>query len=840
MICIPYIINDNYKIARLGGCQSSVPYYIIESRPNSSKIRLFEFEDRFYAFDPEIGMGVNDENDYIFDIVKDLCSVKTVVATHTAEIVIALKKSHVGSSEPQRGNFSKNGLSVRGNQVLFDLNEVKHSDKSVSTIIVKIIDADSTGEYYSFGINVTLRKNIYDIVIDFGSEASQIWIFRRSNVASNQGNQMPLFNNIKMSDPRVSGIKDEEIYQYDKSSKNLFRSLFFINNEIKKDVIERNDLTFINEEKNLLTILKDSVALPNLKLMEHDNVNLPNFIFNGTVTNIYSKSDEIRAEILKFFFDAALKSVEKLAGKEEVACKLTFLVPNTYNQSRLSEVCNQLISDVDSLSTASSYPHIKKGIEVTTFSESDASFFGWYHASDFNFGDIEKRIMVIDIGKGTTDFSVLCIKGTDGRVTVERNARSGFVGAGNVMTFAILVSVLKLFADKLGSSKLSDVYDVIQSIAYSKDYAIKNQLYNYLETLKRNEPILGRTTLKEFINSYKTAGLTNIKSVDIPKLNDILKEACIKNCYVSDDDPVVLGYSKLMAEKLVRELRYVYDKSNPIDKVVFAGRGAKSKSLADAIKTQLKQFYEEREIVFVTRDDDVKVGCLKGPLNQSLDMDHMNMTIVGWPKQMNPQTEEYKDEKECKKKVGKTATKETNSFIKMAETLVSKLLDGDSDDDKTSEQVNKEIMEILQDKVRKKVIDTNPSDMSDIQGQPVNVNEAGKCFVLGNRRCFLKGSNRNILGRKHIFFDGYDFVLRDANSSFYLEYEENESDSSFITETFFPMTEDNGADISMPKVMEVLLAASPDMSDDDFTADNDTFTASEKGVANYDDDDFTA
>ena len=47
MICIPYIINNNYKIARLGGSQSAVPYYIIESRPNNSQIHLFDFETSF-------------------------------------------------------------------------------------------------------------------------------------------------------------------------------------------------------------------------------------------------------------------------------------------------------------------------------------------------------------------------------------------------------------------------------------------------------------------------------------------------------------------------------------------------------------------------------------------------------------------------------------------------------------------------------------------------------------------------------------------------------------------------------------------------------------------------
>lgn len=834
MICIPYIINNNYKIARLGGSQSAVPYYIIESRPNNSQIHLFDFETSFFAFDPEAGLGENGENDYVFDIMKDSCSVTLTPPSHIADIVIAVKKHHKSSQELQKVNFVKDGLCVRDNQVFFDLSKVGYTSRVVSTVRVTISDVETTEvePNCTFGINIAQRKNIYDIVIDFGSEASQIWTRCRSNGSSSPGNHMPLFDNIKKKSPDVEAVeKNESIYQYDHGDNNLFRSLFFIKKEIQKAEIEKSDFTFINEEEKLVGLLQDAVALPNLKLMDHENVNLPTFVFNDTVTNIYAKSEEIRNEILKFFFDIALNHVDKLVGNGEATCKLTFLVPNTYSQIKLSEVYLQLVSDVSSVNN---YSHIKPGIEVATFSESDASFFGWYHASAF---DGEKRIMIVDIGKGTTDFSVLHVKRSNGQVTVERNARSGFVGAGNVMTFAILVAVLKLFADKLNTTKLSDVYDAVKGIAYENDSAMKNKLYKHLEALKCSEPIEGRTSLEAFIKSYDTENLNNVKNININKLDEILGKAIEEQCYVADDDPVVTAYAQLMAEQLVRELKYVYDESVPIDQVVFSGRGAKSKPLTIAIKNHLRQFNKEKEIDFVMPDPNdasAKLGCLKGPLNQSLEMDHMNMSIVGWPVQMNLQSNVEKMKDVGRRSGKKKSNEEPSRFRK----FFGKILEEDNEE-KTPEEVDAETAEILQIKVKKKVIDTNPTDMSDIQGQPVTINEDGNRFVLGNRRCLLKG--RNILGRKRIFFDGYDFVLRDADRSFYFDDEDNDSDSSFVTETFFPMTENQGGVIMMPKVREVLNTVFTSEFEDDFTADvDDDFTATEVGFVNNDDDDFTA
>lgn len=822
MICIPYIINDSYKIARMGAQQEAYPFYIIDTKAN--KVELFHFEERLFAFDPNDGMGDNGERDYNFEVVKDQCTVSNDLASHTAKVQIAIKKYHPdGTYKPEDCKFRTNdGLSVDKNKVFFNLRNIGHRGNLVSSIIVTLFDVDEDDLEYTFGINATQTENIFDIVIDFGSEASQVWINQRTLEPGHIGNQMPLFANIKRDDGTLEKVDNEKIYQYDLSDPNLFRSLFFIKKDVPGKVIGQSNLKFINNEDDLLTILTNMVALPNLKLMDHNEVYLPNFTINGATTNIYTKSSEIRAEILKFFFQTVLRQVNKLASDRQVACKLTFLVPNTYKQATLSKIYNQLVKDINALflsaapatdDAKAAYSQIKPGVEVDTFSESDASFFGSYNATNFVPSQGEQLVLIIDVGKGTSDFSVLCAKGGVGRVEVERYARSGFVGAGNVMTFAILVSVVKQFADTLGTTTVANVYDTIKELAYNKEYFKKNQLYRYLEELKRNQPMEGRTSLSQFISDYSKNTLKSIKGIDIDKWADILKEACGKKCYVNDDDPVVLAYAELMAKRLADELRYVFDESRKINKVIFSGRGAKSKALKDALKNVLQAFLAkdpplgEDDFFSTLPDSAIKNGCLKGPLNPTLCMDHMNMPIVGWPLQMKFQPLDRK----ARHQKGQKETSKSRSLF----GSIIDIFNGSGDDTAaTVIDEEEEVLRAMCDLQRtRKVPSSSSSDMSKIQGLPVNINAEGNRFVLGNHRCLVNIKDHQI-GEKRIFFDGEEFVARDEKDWFSFVYEDNTTDDSFITETLFPMTGDSAVK-NMTGVTEVLAKVVVENTEDD-------------------------
>ena len=825
MICVPYIVNNNYKVAQLSATQSPKPCYIIEKELGNSEVQLFSFDRVQMAFDPSQGYGTKGENDYIFVAESAGSSVTIDAANNTANIILALRMLPI--RRDNKGKILKpiqkfapiDGLSIKDRFVCYDFRAITQKPNDILVINIRLFEPKQN-LYYDFSVDVAPRDNTYDIVIDFGSEASQIWINRRCNDPSNEGTMMSLVTSIKRNSS-FNAEKDENIYQFDPSNPKLFRSLFFVKNEIPRADIQQNDLTFINRDNDLITIFAENVALPNMKLMDHSNVPLPEFYVNDEPLNIYQRVNEIRAEILKFFFKTALRQIDRTSN-QPVACKITFLVPNTYKQETLSSVHAQLIEDLRLLheNAESPFEHIKGDIEVSTFSESDASFFGWYRAGEYSKSDAQKRVLIVDIGKGTTDFSVLRISSNQGQVTVERMARSGFVGAGNVMTFALLASVIRQIAHEIGDTNPADIYTAIRDMAYNSDRAKKNKLYHKLERLKCAPHITGRTTVAEFIDSYDFTGLVSISGLTIDKLSDILAEANEKECFQQDNDPVVNCYAKQITDRLITELCYVYDEDVDVDKVVLSGRGAMSNPLANAIKEAFRQINGKIEITQLPPSM-TKSGCLKGPLNQSLNLDHMNMNIVGWPQQKRnlamrstpkhssqPQTNIAKEEKKgfFEKIKGILSADEQVELGK--EATVS---GGFTQDDIAREflrDLNPEVQTMKWEKA---------------QGTEYTLEADTNVFVIGNRRCTanLSGAHSK-LGKKNMYFDGNDFVLRDANTSVRFIYDPVSDNEAFLTETFFPMTELNGAVVvNMPQLNEVLRSCDGEEDGDEF-GDEDT------------------
>ena len=842
MICVPYIVNGNYKVAQLSATTSPKPCYIIEKQQGNNVVKLFSFEPSRFAFNPTQGFGANGENDFTFVADSDGSSVSINAANHTANITVALKmlpirRDNNGRIIPTVQNFEpKDGLSVKGGDVFYDFQAINQQFSDILVINVRLLGLFEPTQniYYDFSVNVAPRSKTYDIVIDFGSEASQIWINRRDNDPANEGNMMSLFKSIKRNSVYKAN-PDEKVYQFDPSNPRLFRSLFFVKSEIPLATIQQDDLTFINLEDDLADILSKNVALPNMKLMDHSNVHLPEFYVNDEPINIYQRVNEIRAEILKFFFRTALRQIDRVNGSP-VACKITFLVPNTYKQDTLSNVHTQLIEDLRELREDHEQPftNIKGDIEVATFSESDASFFGWYRAGDYALNDAQSRVLIIDVGKGTTDFSVLRISSSQGQVTVERMARSGFVGAGNVMTFDLLASIIRQIAYKIGETKVANIYDAIRNMAYHPDRALKNKLYRELEKLKCAQHIQGRKSIAGFIDDYSFDRLNSIGELTIEKLSDMLNEANRQECFQQSNDTVVNCYAKQIADLLIRELRYVYDDNIHVDRVVLSGRGAMSQPLADAIRDAFHTISDQIEVTQLPPAV-TKSGCLKGPLNRSLHLDHMNMNIVGWPQQKrnlamrastpaNPQPEA----------AGENRRRRRCGFLNRLRDIFNPDEQVElnnpvaANDGFNQDALAREFLRDLDPQVQSKKWER-------AQGTQYNIEANTNLFVIGNRRCTVDFVSANArLGLKNMFFDGNDFVLRDVNTSVRFTYDPVAEDEGFITETFFPMTELNGnVAVNIPKLSNVLTACSNvvDADDMDDLGDDETQMATPHTVA---------
>lgn len=798
MICIPYIVNDNYKVARLEKNPKVSPCFIIEAN-NTDNTELFSFESKVCGFDP--GKGFDDDAYYQIDTQDSNVTCDPV--NHHAEVRLILKKQ-----EPEQDNKSLNAvigqLKITDAHVYLNLNSIGHQLESVSTInVTLVIMIDNDELYYRFSLNIADKKHIYDIVIDFGSEASQIWYLQRNLNPFHISNRMELFHAIKDSST-LRGVNDNEIYQYEPGDATLYRSLFFIKNNIPSRTVDTSHLTFINKEADITTMLSTGgyVALPNMKIMDYPNVLVPYIIVNGGRVSLYQKSEEIRSEILKFFFKTVFTNINRTITEAAVACKVTFLVPNTYTQTMLSDIHIKLIKDIND-SLAATQPagsqarddssRIVGDVEVATFSESDASFFGKYDVSDFGQNDVGNHLLIVDIGKGTSDFSVLKISSApDGSITMDRIARSGLVGAGNVMTFAVLASVINQIAGSLNTNK-SDTKRAIQKMAYHRDRAKKTQLYHELEQLKCRPD--GQETLTDFLSSFDLTRLPTIGDLTIEKLTEILNEANSKDCVLDKNDIIINQYAATVSSMLIEKLKYVYDENVHIDKVIFSGRGAKSNILTTQIIDDLKRANSNIEVTFMD-DANKKSACLKGPSNPSMQFDRRNMSIVGWPRLKQRYSPKVSSPGRGTKRHKKNLMA---IFLDKVKKLFKKL-------EETGENLDQNLADEILSKGHQVAQLERAQGMMSVQGQAIDgLRQGNNSFMIG---CHHYTYNyQQDRGEVKIFYDGRDFLLRDATRSQSFQRGINQDQKDLVTETLFPVTESTGGHLpDMPVLAEVLTA----------------------------------
>src|SRR6185436_6130846 len=98
-------------------------------------------------------------------------------------------------------------------------------------------------------------------------------------------------------------------------------------------------------------------------------------------------------------------------------------------------------------------------IEYETISESDAAFMGYQqtHAADVQITNGEMAL-VIDCGKGTTDISILL---ADDNENYSSFFRTGFAGAGNVLSYGFAEDLLTLLLRTIPGNNEISVKDFI-------------------------------------------------------------------------------------------------------------------------------------------------------------------------------------------------------------------------------------------------------------------------------------------------------------------------------------------------------------------------------------------
>lgn len=511
--------------------------------------------------------------------------------------------------------------------------------------------------------------------LDFGSESSQI--IQRTTDKGGQlyasNDRTPdLFEKIKnyyerkTGAPLVSaGNTNIPAFIQQEPGTKFYKSVFFLKkqlnfqspvhqfaNHLPKGDDENLKMITPNTSGDVATILKEYRQLPNPKLARKYRDLLEVYDYNFRVSDGYDTIsqplDELltpaMGSILEIMITAWISALLERAVSPRFV-RFTLLVPNIYDEKDVSITISTLHGIMQRLQD--NYGKEKfGGWEVQIISESDASFLGFQRVTRMT-AAADKYFLVIDCGKGTTDFSIISCTGSQGNEKLTPIYRDGFAGAGNLITYAFFETVIaylmenaenddqmaafvaRFLTTEMKNTPGGDPY-YLNEIALKLESLKKNydpgkdmrQIYNEWENTADDNGAAGGVAYHLENRGYLLEPFVSLlkKQESIGDWNGYIAAACkdIAGAVASRIAPVA---EALRAQKL-----------EP-GGVLLTGRGFLFKPLADEISRQLTETLsagsaKPLKIEQPLTAAEYKDVCLKGLLNSPFVLDTQ---MIGWP-----------------------------------------------------------------------------------------------------------------------------------------------------------------------------------------------------------------
>ncbi len=405
---------------------------------------------------------------------------------------------------------------------------------------LKVTLVHSEDEQYSgeFQFTIVRSKNCQRVVIDFGSEASQVGYKNcgpqsaivQYDILENIISQLNITDSTK-------NWKREDFLNNEAGQNMLYRSFYAVKKRISREERKTFPFNFTNnttEDEIRLFITRQEVAatqlsfrddyeiIPNLKLGIEKSLQLS----MGNYTEDYSirshKKELISAVLLRIL----RLMISTKPSFQHGGIIVTLLVPNIYTQHDVFEMLNELRNQTGNLLSSLGIAADTLYIEYETISESDAAFMGYQqtHADEVNLSNGEIAL-VIDCGKGTTDISMLL---ADDNENYSSFFRTGFAGAGNVLLYGFAEDFLTL---------------VLKAIPGSNDISVKDFISRHILDQNLTADVLNFIQLME----EQKKKFKNLQAVSITEFaqlaeNSVSTERMIGNLY--KDQSTLLQYAE--------------------------------------------------------------------------------------------------------------------------------------------------------------------------------------------------------------------------------------------------------------------------------------------------------
>jgi hypothetical protein len=414
---------------------------------------------------------------------------------------------------------------------------------------LKVTLVHSEEEKYSGNLQFTIvrSKNCQRVVIDFGSEASQIGY--KNCGPQSAIVQYDILENI-ISQLNLAAAEKycrrEGFLNHEEGQPMLYRSFYAIKKRISKE--ERKNFPFnftsnLEKDEIRLFISRQEVAatefafrdeyeiIPNLKLGIEKSLQL--FIADHTEDySIRSHKKELISAVLLRLLRLMINTKPSF---QQGGIIVTLLVPNIYTQHDVFELLNELRNQTGNMLSSLGIVAGELYIEYETISESDAAFMGYQqtHAEEVNLSNGEIAL-VIDCGKGTTDISMLL---ADDNENYSSFFRTGFAGAGNVLLYGFAEDFLTLVLKAIPGSNEIAVKDFIRR--YVLDQNLTSDVLNFIQLMEmqkrkfKNLPVVSITEFARLaensLSTERTIGnLYKDPSTVLPYADAILKDRSIR------------------------------------------------------------------------------------------------------------------------------------------------------------------------------------------------------------------------------------------------------------------------------------------------------------------------
>ena len=653
---------------------------------------------------------------------------------------------------------------------VLDYSEIVRVRNNKKTITIENA-TDNQNAYSVFEIVVNYHKysgkirvhcvpsdDLYNVVLDFGSEASQMLIRRNADGAGTNPHQLFAYMLRHYWQAVVGG--NRRVYDQQDDNPELFRSIFF-----KKENTSMNNHFEMQEPND-----QDSFVNFITRRNRNSGERIPNVKISFLTGQQIEGADRTRLHvgIIMRFLHEALKRIGELQNEAmrgidvNTAVRFTILLPNVMPQSDVSSLIHKLQElantpeFLNKFSDCITVPYI----QVACCSESDASFLERMNVIGLAPGD---RCLTIDIGKGTTDFSIT--KKIDANKATSL-FRSGFVGAGNAVSYAIFDNCIE---QMVGKSKKKEVIKKV----LDAEPALLFDLDNAIEEIKHN---WGKSSTKSPL-----AEISPNASVEV--VLDKIRMA--KG--ISDTTGSITKMAEGITENILKRLPDV-----KINKIVISGRAFRFNELKEVLEKKLAEKFRGVDCVY--NDQSAKSGCLLGA-SSTIKLS-LSSSMVGMPFILDASKLDLSNPKEFLKEIAESANtdksvtttinsvasnKKLDSIARVANSMVSLVSEWFKNDDegysrggasapKSTANSMDEVRELM----------SQGKEYSKINSNSL-ISISGRYYVPADQYT-IDDSHRPY----QIYFDGEEFYLRHKEGSHKLVAAAMQGDQNLCFESQFP------------------------------------------------------